>query len=559
MSHPPVSRVGRAGVMFLGLFLGMLPGAASAERGIERVMPLDASRMDGTLTPYNIAAEVTVSQETIDALLGKPVAVSLYPLPAPAAPEAPAADGVPETGTATGIDAEEDALEAEENAGQRIEMAPVDFKGEPLIKLKKDRQPPAPDIGIRLAPEPARVTLGSGDGATTWPPESGPPIDGVQALTHDTMLGGQSSNQMDRYREFAERAATYPVVLATAGSRMLIAHSGFQVVQKRTTTYGNGAKTTNRDWGFRTSILEVDLSQVTDEPLDSYRIVLSQIQTEKKLSFMTGGAAGGQGAYQVWLLPLRADGTFDPERFGFKMMVSSEITNTVGNRNIASTTYTRSVGLVTRVKLEGTEPTSKPPPAGTVTIRVDPGSDSDPLLQRPPGASEPTPWGVSLSGGGGYGGDIGLGDFGPMGVGGLSAWYGSIQVNVGHSTSYTLGSGSYRFGAGRDTNYIGVGLSGGRFGESFGAGPSVVWSRHRRFQGILLVREGMFGFLFAEENGLVFRQSYAVRRHIGNGVVLLPGGFLDLATAPARESGDSFFDARLGLRLKVVLNGNAGG
>ena len=255
---------------------------------------------------------------------------------------------------------------------------------------------------------------------------------------------------------------------------------------------------------------------------------------------------------------MKDDGAFDPERYGYKMMVGSEVTNTAGSRRFVQVTTTSSVGIVTRVKLEGTTPAAIAPPEGVAIVQPVPGSKADPLLRGGKGPGEPTPWGVSLAGGGGYGGDVAAGDYAPYGVGSASVWYGSVQGTFDLNPRYALGTGFYRLGAARDTNYFGLGLSVGTFNEAVGAGPAFTWSTFRRFQGLKLVSDTDLGIVFAEQPGIIYRNSYAVRVPVGNGLFLLPGFFGNLNIGLPNSSNDTLLDFQLGLRLKVVMNGNAG-
>ena len=165
-------------------------------------------------------------------------------------------------------------------------MAPVDYKGQPLLKRKKPPAPPEPDLIIRLETDSASAVLGSGEDAKDWPLTRDAPIESIQVLTHETLLGQPVGQVGSSYAEFADKASTYPVVVALAGSRMLVAHSRFQVVEttktQMTMADGSRSQRTDRDWGFRTGMLVVDLEQMTDDPIDSYRIMLTRMSAHRR-------------------------------------------------------------------------------------------------------------------------------------------------------------------------------------------------------------------------------------------------------------------------------------
>ena len=177
--------------------------------------------------------------------------------------------------------------------------------------------------------------------------------DSVQAIygvTH-TDLAGESAARVKLVAQ-ATKAATHPVAVIVTQNELLWAQNMLQLTEQTSGTSASGRRGMENEFAYRTGLLPIDLSQITSAPLDSFAVVLT-VETVGRGLFRTNMPF-------LWLVPVK-NGAFDGRRFGYKIAMSLEKENDSGIPGFVRQFSWNPIGLITRVKLEGTTPRHAPP------------------------------------------------------------------------------------------------------------------------------------------------------------------------------------------------------
>ena len=524
-------------VLLTGLLV--FAGPAVAKPDSVKPMPVDSSRIDEYLTPASIVSEITLTQAKAQELISSVAQSQLFSATAAAS-----------------------SLEA-----TPLRMAPMAINNA-LIKLKPNT-PGEPDITVTSESNQAKVSLKTDTGPVTWPVTAGRTVDVVHVMSHQTFAS--DVRMLTSMLDHAQNAASHPVAVILSKDELLFAQSSVREVSKRKVQFANGSSHTDRDYAYKTGLLAINLSALTPDPMESFQVVLSAEQ-------------GGKGWLRysipfIWLIPM-TNGQLDVSRFGFKIGMSSELTGVSGIPGVLMKQSWKPVGLVTRVRLEGGNPsapaaspasaaTAAQPGAPTPTAPEAaqtpaltqasgaPGELSDPLLKRPAGPNDPMTWGIMGSFGGGVGIKITetkdvIGAF----PGTVAAWYGTGQVGFDATPRLQVASAVLRGGPERDTDYFGGGLAVGKYEGLIAAGPRFTNSRSGDFWGLSMIHGFTLDLLFGKRTALTCSQHLSFRVPVGNGIFILPGGFLNFDMAVQSDDLPGYFVAEAGLQLKIAVNGN---
>jgi len=521
-------------VLLVTALIGVTPAMAKPKKPL--LMPLESARIDEHLTPTSTMGELPVTREAAQILLDSASSTRLF---------------------------------STTEGGDALAQTPVTIAPMVIRTLKKKTVPDAPDITINMDGNAPVAKVGGTSGLVQWPFGSESTITTVHAVSHDDYIG--SNAVLSKLRETGEKAASHPVTVVATNEKLLYANSMMREIYRME---GGENTTTQRKYAYLTAFLPIELAQITPEPLDQFQVVIEMVD-QKVGPFKNRFPV-------LWLIPVR-DGQLDNSRFGYKVIVQLEQTGVGGFPGITRTETYSPLGLVTRVRVDGGAakvPTAKPtspspvsnttpvteteeavddqagPVAPEVSGAIVPGSDADPLLHRAAGPNDPTTWGAAGSIGGGVGYELASAEVGAVVPASLSAWYRTYQIGFDSTLGAQLGSIVLRAKSPRDTNHYGFGLVAGSHLDNTVYGARVGVHNYKKFWGRKMANVMIIDALFGDQNGLLFNQNLSVRLDAGDGLFILPGGFVNFGMAFPAEDMDGQFHAQVGLQLKIAINGN---
>jgi hypothetical protein len=520
--------------LITSLLIVATPAMAKPKKPV--IMPLESARIDEHLTPSTMMGELLLSLDAGQQLLDSANRTRLYSA----------------------------ATEDEALTQTPVNIAPM------LIRtIKKQEAPEAPDLTVTMDGSTPIAKVGTTDGLVQWPINSKISIESVHAIPHGDYVG--SNKILLKMRETAEKATSHPVAVVATNEQLLYVHSMMREIFHME---GTETSATVRKFAYQTAFLPIDLGQITPEPLDRFQVVIEMVDSKVgpfKLRFPI-----------LWLLPMN-DGQLDDSRFGFKIHMQLEQTGVGGIPGITRKQTYSPLGIVTRVRIEGgtaqvpaasTSPAAPAPqaaptgdgqsaaaaqPGPTAPVAsgsIVPGSEADPLLHRPAGPNDPSTWGATGSFGGGIGFEVVETDLGAAAPGSLSAWYRKYQIGFDSTPGAHLGSVLLRGRSPRDTNHHGFGLVVGSYFGSVGVGGRFLAHNYKVYWGLKMAHGFTLDVVFGQRKGLLISQNLSFRIDVGDGVFVLPGGFLNFGMVFPAADLDGQFYAQIGLQLKIAINGN---